>query len=81
MHKPGQRGTELIEKTMNSLSSDVIPLMLLAGSKHNIRLELNIKQAIKWWVLIYIYTGKMKGHIPITGSILHLDMSMGVQKQ
>jgi hypothetical protein len=58
MHKPGRRCTELIEKTVNSLSSDVIPLMLLAGSNYD--LKLNIKQAVEWWVPIYTGTG-MRG--------------------
>jgi len=45
MHKPGQRCTELIEKTANALSGSVIALMLLAVQKDN--LELNINQAVK----------------------------------
>lgn len=58
MHKSSQQCTDLIEKTVNSLPSDNIPLMLLAVSKDN--LELNIKQAVQWWVLIYTRTG-MRG--------------------
>jgi len=46
MHKQGQRCTELISKTANSLSGNVVSLMLLAVQKDN--LEPNIKQAIKW---------------------------------
>ena len=45
MHKPGQRCTELIEKTANELSSGVVALMLLAVQKDN--LELSIKQAVR----------------------------------
>jgi hypothetical protein len=45
MHKPGQRCTELIEKTADALSG-VIALMLLAVQKYN--LEPNINQAVKW---------------------------------
>jgi hypothetical protein len=46
MHKPGQRCTDLIEKTANALSRDVVALMLMAVQKDN--LELSIKFAIEW---------------------------------
>jgi hypothetical protein len=48
MHKPGQRCTDLIEKTANALSDNVVALMLLAVQKDN--LELNIGQAVRWYV-------------------------------
>jgi hypothetical protein len=46
MNKPGQRCTELIEKTANALSGSVVALMLLAIQKDD--LELNIRRAVKW---------------------------------
>ena len=46
MHKPGQRCTDLLEKTANALSSRVVALMLLAVQKDD--LELNINQAVNW---------------------------------
>jgi hypothetical protein len=49
MNKPGQRCTDLIEKTANSLHS-VVKLMLLAVQQDN--LELNINYAIEWLVPI-----------------------------
>jgi len=45
MDKPGQKCTELIEKTSNALSSGIVALMLLAVQKDN--LELNIKKAVQ----------------------------------
>jgi hypothetical protein len=45
MHKDGQRCTELVEKTANELSGDVVALMLLAVQKDT--LELSIKQAVR----------------------------------
>ena len=45
MHRPGQKCTDLIEKTAKVLSSSVI-LMLFAMQKDN--LELSIRQAVKW---------------------------------
>jgi hypothetical protein len=44
MHKPGQLCSGLIEKTAHAITSDVIPLMLLAVQRDN--LELNIAHAI-----------------------------------
>jgi hypothetical protein len=46
MHKQGQPCTDLISKTANSLSGNVVSLMLLAVQKDN--LEPNVKQAINW---------------------------------
>jgi hypothetical protein len=46
MHKDGQRCTDLIDMTTNSLSSTVVAVMLLAVQKDN--LEPNINQAIRW---------------------------------
>ena len=46
MHEHGRRCTDLIEMTANSLSGNVVSLMLLAVQKDN--LEPNIKQAVKW---------------------------------
>jgi hypothetical protein len=46
MHKPGQRCTNLIERTANALSNETVALMLMAVQKDN--LELSIKYAIKW---------------------------------
>ena len=45
MHKDGQRCTDLIELTANSLSGGVVALMLVAVQKDN--LELSINQAIR----------------------------------
>jgi hypothetical protein len=45
MHKDGQQCTDLIKLTANSLSSDVVALMLIAVQKDN--LELSITVAIK----------------------------------
>ena len=50
MHKHGQRCTSLIEMTADALSGNVIAIMLLAVQKDN--LEPNIKQAIRWYVLV-----------------------------
>jgi hypothetical protein len=46
MHKHGQRCTDLVEMTVNSLRDDVVALMLLAVQKDN--MEMSIKYAIKW---------------------------------
>jgi len=46
MHKHNQPCTDLIEMTANSLSDNVLALMLLAVQRDN--LEPNIKHAIKW---------------------------------
>jgi hypothetical protein len=48
MHKPGQRCSDLIQMTANPLSTGVVSLMLLSVQKNN--LELNIKQAVTWYV-------------------------------
>ena len=45
MHRPHQRCTDLIELTANSLSVDVVALMLAAVQKDN--LEVSINHAIK----------------------------------
>jgi len=46
MHKAGQQCTDLIELTANSLSGDVVALMLVAVQKDN--LKLSVTYAIKW---------------------------------
>jgi hypothetical protein len=46
MHKHGERCADLVEKTANMLSGNVIALMLLSIQKDN--LELNIKKAVEW---------------------------------
>jgi hypothetical protein len=46
MHKDDQKCTDLIKLTANSLSGDVVALMLIAVQKDN--LELSITVAIKW---------------------------------
>jgi hypothetical protein len=46
MQKHGQRCAGLIEMTANTLSGNVVVLMLVAVQRYN--LELSIKQAIKW---------------------------------
>jgi len=51
MHEDGQQCTDLIETTADVLSESVVTLMLLAVQKDN--LELNIKQAVKWYVSTY----------------------------
>jgi hypothetical protein len=50
MHKHGQRCTDLIEITADALSGNVVAVMLLAVQKDN--LEPNMKQAIRWYVLV-----------------------------
>jgi hypothetical protein len=45
MHKVGQRCKELIEKTANELSDDIVTLMLLAVQKDN--LELSVQYAVR----------------------------------
>ena len=50
MYKDGQRCTDLIKLTANSLSGDVVALMLIAVQKDN--LELSVTFAISWWVLL-----------------------------
>ena len=45
MHNNGQRCTDLIKLTANSLSGDVVALMLVAVQKDN--LEVSINHAIK----------------------------------
>jgi hypothetical protein len=42
---------ELIEKTADALSGSIAAIMLLAVQKDN--LELNIKQAVTWYVPMY----------------------------
>ena len=51
MHKQGERCGDLIEMTADALSDDVVALILLAIQRNN--LELNIKLAIKWYVLMH----------------------------
>ena len=45
-HKHGQRCTDLIETTANSLSGNVVALMLLTVQQDN--LELSINKAVEW---------------------------------
>ena len=51
MHKQGERCADLIEMTADALNDDVVALILLAVQRDN--LELNIKLAIKWYVLMH----------------------------
>ena len=51
MHKQGERCGDLIEMTADALSGDVVALMLLAVQRDN--LELSIKQAVKWYVVMH----------------------------
>jgi hypothetical protein len=46
MHKHDRMCTELIEKTADELSGDVVALMLLTVQKNN--LELSINRAVRW---------------------------------
>jgi len=46
MHKAGQECTDLIKLTANSLSGDVVAIMLVAVQKDN--LELSVTSAISW---------------------------------
>jgi hypothetical protein len=46
MHKHGERCTELIKMTANTLSGNTVALMLLTVQKDN--LELNIGKAVEW---------------------------------
>ena len=42
MHKPGEQCNNLIETTVNALSGNVVPLMLLAVQRdHNLELSIN----------------------------------------
>jgi hypothetical protein len=52
MNKHDQKCTDLIEKTANELSGNVVTLMLLAVQKDN--LELSIKQAVRRYVPLCI---------------------------
>lgn len=45
MHRDGQRCTDLINLTANSLSDDVVALMLVAVQKDN--LEISINDAVR----------------------------------
>ena len=51
MHKQGERCADLIEMTAGALSEDVVAVILLAIQRNN--LELGIKLAIKWYVLMH----------------------------
>ena len=51
MQKHGERCAGLIEMTADSLSGGAVALMLVAIQRDN--LELSIKQAIKWYVLMH----------------------------
>ena len=51
MHKQGERCADLIEMTADTLSDDVVALILLAVQRDN--LELNIKLAINWYVVMH----------------------------
>ncbi|KXN80862.1 hypothetical protein AN958_07084 [Leucoagaricus sp. SymC.cos] len=51
MHEAGKRCTELLEKTANALSDDVVAVMLLAVQRGN--LELSVKRAVKRYVTLY----------------------------
>ena len=48
MHRPGAKCPDLIEKTANALSDDVVALMLVAAQKYS--LDLSTQQAIKRYV-------------------------------
>jgi hypothetical protein len=42
MHKPGEKCNDLIEKTVNALSGEVVSLMLLTVQRdHNLELSIN----------------------------------------
>jgi hypothetical protein len=62
MHKHGQRCTDLLEITANALSGGAVALILLSIQKDN--LELNIKQAIKWYALMHSRM-RMRGAVPL----------------
>ena len=51
MHKAGEHCTELLEKTANALSDNVVGVMLLAVQKGN--LELSINRAVTKSVFLY----------------------------
>ena len=57
MHKDNQQCMDLIKLTSNSLSSDVVALMLMAVQKDN--LEVSMNYAIEQWVLI-TYSNKIR---------------------
>ena len=46
MHKQGERCTDLIKTTADTLSGNVVALMLLTVQKDN--LELSIEKAVEW---------------------------------
>jgi hypothetical protein len=48
LHKLGEWCTDLIKTTADALSGSVVALMLLTVQKNN--LELNVNQAVKWYV-------------------------------
>ena len=74
MHKNGQRCTDLLEKTANSLSGSVVATILLAVQRDN--LELNITQAVKWYDLVYSGT-KMKSRFSNFSSRVHSASQRG----
>jgi hypothetical protein len=51
VNKPGKQCAPLLEETADALSGNVVSLMLLSVQKDN--LELNIKQAVKWYVFVH----------------------------
>ena len=51
MHEEGQQCMDLIKKTADTLSSSTVALILLSVQKDN--LELNIKKAAEWYVLMH----------------------------
>ena len=74
MHKHGQQCTDLLEVTANALSSGTVALILLTIQKNS--LELNIKQAIQWFVFMHSKM-RMRGAHPITGPL----KSLRIQKK
>jgi hypothetical protein len=60
MHKNDQRCTGLLEKTAASLSGSFVSIMFLAVQRDN--MELNIKQAVQWYVLMYSVTKMIRAY-------------------
>ena len=77
MHKHDQRCTDLLEVTANSLSGNVVALMLLAVQRDN--LEFSVTRAVAWLVPRYREI-MMRVCSSITGRMVFFRAGVGVQK-
>ena len=78
LHRLGQTCTDLIETTADALSGSAVALMLLTVQKDN--LELNVNQAVKWYVEFVRMSGR-NCSIAIIGPILPSNEGMGVRRE